>query len=110
MLMNVSQSTLLPYWTLARWRVVLTVGKRSSSFPGMRRIGELLMALGVGVGLVLAFLVVGDFGVAGASWLVNVALAKLGFIAAGGLIAGGAVSIRIAKRQEQRRLESRSAP
>ena len=37
---------------------------------------------------------------------VNVALAKLGLIAAGGLMAGGAVSVRLARRQEQRQLKS----
>ena len=72
----------------------------------MRRFGELLMALGVGVGLLVALLIVAHFQFPGASWLVNVALAKLGFIAAGSLIAGGAVSVRIAKRQDQQRLES----
>jgi hypothetical protein len=76
----------------------------------MRRIGELLMALGLGVGTLVAFLVLTEFGFAGVPWLVNVGLAKLGFLAAGGLIAGGAVSVRIARRQEQRQLESRPAP
>jgi len=44
-------------------------------------------------------------GVAGVPWLVNVALAKLGLVGAGGLMAGGAVSIRLAGRKEQRQLE-----
>jgi hypothetical protein len=39
-----------------------------------------------------------------APWLVNVALAKLGLVAAGGLMAGGAVSIRLGKRHEQKLL------
>ena len=69
----------------------------------MRRIGEQLLSLGVGVGILVGLLVATHFGGFGTSWIVNVALAKLGFIAAGGLIAGGALSIRIAKRQEQRR-------
>jgi hypothetical protein len=37
---------------------------------------------------------------------VNVALAKLTLVAAGGLFAGGAVTGRIVRRHEQRRLAS----
>jgi hypothetical protein len=76
----------------------------------MRRFGELLMAVGLGVGIIVALLVASGFGIAGAPWLVNVGLAKLGFIAAGGLIGGGAISIRIGKRQEQRQLKSGPVP
>lgn len=37
-------------------------------------------------------------------WLVNVGLAKLGFIAAGGMMTAGAMTIRVAKVREARRL------
>ena len=73
----------------------------------MRRIGQLLMALGAAVGIVVALAMVAHLGVVGVPWLVNVALAKLGLVAAGGLMAGGAVSVRLAQRHEQRQLESR---
>jgi hypothetical protein len=72
----------------------------------MRRFGKFLMALGATVGVSVALAMLAHLGLAGVPWLVNVALAKLGLIAAGGLMAGGAVSLRIARRHEQRLLES----
>ncbi|HEY2378069.1 MAG TPA: hypothetical protein VGH98_18990 [Gemmatimonadaceae bacterium] len=72
----------------------------------MRGIGQFLMALGAAIGVLVAVAMVAHLGFAGAPWLVNVALAKLGLIAAGGLMAGGAVSVRLARRHEQRQLES----
>jgi hypothetical protein len=39
-----------------------------------------------------------------ALWLVNGAFAKLGLVAAGGLMAGGPVGMRIANRREQSKL------
>ena len=68
------------------------------------------MALGAAVGVLVALAMAAHLGLADAPWLVNVALAKLGLIAAGGLMAGGAVVVRLAKRQEQRQLGSRPAP
>ena len=76
----------------------------------MRRVGQLLMALGLAVGVLVALAMAAHLGVAGAPWLINVALAKLGLISAGGLMAGGAVSLRLARRDEQRQLGSQSAP
>jgi hypothetical protein len=52
---------------------------------------------------------IGHVGFTGAPWLINVALAKLGLLAAGGLLTGGAVAGRIARRREQRLLEGRQA-
>ena len=69
----------------------------------MRRFGQFLMVLGAAVGVLVAAAMLGHWGVA-ASWLVNVALAKLTLIGAVGLMAGGAVSIRLAARREQRQL------
>ena len=59
------------------------------------------MGLGVAVGIAVALAMLAHLGVAGAPWLVNVALAKMGLVASGGLIAGGAVSMRLANRREQ---------
>ena len=64
------------------------------------------MVLGAAVGLAVALAMFAHAGVAGA-WLVNVALAKLGLVAAVGLMAGGAVGVRIANRREQRQLEGK---
>lgn len=75
----------------------------------MRRVGHFLMALGVGVGGVVALAIGAHAGLAGVPWLVNVALAKLGLLAAGGLIGGGAAGIRLANRRERRLLASRSS-
>jgi hypothetical protein len=67
----------------------------------MRRIGAVLMGLGVVVGAGVGIAILTHTGLAGVPWVVNVALAKLGLIASGGLMAGGAVSHRLATRREQ---------
>jgi Zn-dependent protease len=69
----------------------------------MRRFGQVLMILGAAVGVLVVVAMLAHWGVAG-PWLVNVALAKLTLLGAVGLMAGGAVSIRLAARREQRRL------
>ena len=66
------------------------------------------MALGAIVGVLVAVAMFTGSGLPGASWLINVVLAKMAVIGAGGLMAGGAVSVRLAKRKEQRRLSSRA--
>lgn len=70
----------------------------------MKRIGQALMMLGAGVGGVVAVAMAGHFGLVGAPWIVNIALAKLGIVAAGGLMAVGAATVRIANRREQSNL------
>lgn len=70
----------------------------------MKRLGQVFMLLGAGVGAGVAVTMAAHFGLAGAPWIVNVALAKLGIVAAGGLMAAGAVSVRIANRREQSNL------
>ena len=62
------------------------------------------MALGAAVGAAVAVSMLAHVGVAGVPWLVNGALAKLGLVASGGLMAGGAVSVRLAKRRAHPRL------
>lgn len=65
------------------------------------RVGQLVATVGV----VVAASMLLHLGVAGAPWLVNVALAKLGLVAAGGIMAGEAFTVRLAARREQRLLE-----
>ena len=68
----------------------------------MRPLGTLLLALGallgtlVGIGLLLGVQV------PGVPWLVAVGLVKLTLIASCGLMAGGAVLHRLARRSEER--------
>lgn len=70
----------------------------------MRRVATVLMALGVAVGVIDGGAIFFHLGLAGVPWLVNVALAKLGFIAALGLLGGGAVAGRLARREEVGRI------
>jgi hypothetical protein len=70
----------------------------------MRRFGHFLMGLGASVGVAVALAIFAHFGIVGVPWLVNVALAKLGLLASLGLMAGGAVSVRLANRRDQQRL------
>jgi hypothetical protein len=72
----------------------------------MRRIASVLMALGLAVGVIDAGAIFFHLGLAGVPWLVNVALAKLGFIAALGLLGGGAVAGRLSRRRDIGRLGS----
>ena len=70
----------------------------------MRGLSRLLLAAGLVLGGAVALAMVAHIGLPGASWLLNVAVAKLTLIGAGGLLAGGAITGRLAKRQEQREL------
>ncbi|MGH7602871.1 MAG: hypothetical protein ACRENK_02615 [Gemmatimonadaceae bacterium] len=70
----------------------------------MRRIADVMMALGLAVGVVDGGAIFFHLGLAGVPWLVNVALAKLGFIAALGLLGGGAVAGRLSRRQDVNRI------
>jgi len=70
----------------------------------MKRLGQAFMLLGAGVGAVIALAIAAHYGLAGAPWIVNVALAKLGIVASGGLIAAGAATVRIANRREKSNL------
>jgi hypothetical protein len=67
------------------------------------------MALGLVVGAIDASAIFFHLGLAGVPWIVNVALAKFGFVAALGLLGGGAVAGRIARREEAERLGSGDA-
>jgi hypothetical protein len=67
----------------------------------MKRLGKILLGLGAAVGAGVGAAMLTHTGLAGVPWLVNVALAKLGLVASGALMAGGAVSLRLAKRRDQ---------
>ena len=66
------------------------------------------MGLGALVGAIDVCAIAGHVGLIGTPWLVNVALVKLGFVAAGGLMAAGAATARVARTRELGRLNSRS--
>ena len=74
----------------------------------MKRIGTTLIGLGAAVGAAVGGAILVHAGLPGVPWLVNVALAKLGLLASGGLMAGGAVSLRLSKRREQAALPRES--
>jgi hypothetical protein len=68
----------------------------------MRQVGSVLLALGVllGVGVAIGLLL--GVQLPGVPWLVAVGFVKLALIASGGLMAGGAVLQRLARRAEER--------
>ena len=68
----------------------------------MRVVGSLLLILGVLIGGAVGIGMLLGISVPGVSWVVAVGLAKLTLIAAGGLMAGGAVLQRLATRAEHR--------
>jgi hypothetical protein len=68
------------------------------------------MGLGLAVGVTDACAIFFHLGLAGVPWLVNVALAKLGVVAAFGLLAGGAVAGRLSRRAETNRIRAGDAP
>jgi hypothetical protein len=67
----------------------------------MRRLGKALMGVGAGVGTIVGVAALAHTGLAGVPWVVNVALAKLGLVASGGLMAGGAMILRLSRRRDQ---------
>ncbi|MGH7616589.1 MAG: hypothetical protein ACREPM_05115 [Gemmatimonadaceae bacterium] len=76
----------------------------------MKRIGQGLLALGALVGGAVGVAVLGHLGIAGAPWLLNVAVAKLGLVASAGLMAAGAMTLRLSKRREQAKLGAGESP
>lgn len=69
----------------------------------MRPLGTTLLALGVTLGAVVGIGMLLGVSLPGLPWIVAVGLVKLTLIAAGGLMAGGAILHSLAKRSEQRR-------
>jgi hypothetical protein len=73
------------------------------------RIGKGLMALGAAVGIGVGVAMLSGVHLAGVSWIVAVGLTKLTLLASGGLMAGGAVCLRLERRNAERRaLSARS--
>jgi hypothetical protein len=68
----------------------------------MRPLGTFLLALGALLGSVVGAGILLGVELPGLSWLVAVGLAKLALVASGGLMAGGAVLHRLARRAEER--------
>ena len=76
----------------------------------MHRFGMLLRVLGAALGIAIFAAIGIHWGWSGAPWLINVALAKLGLIGAGGLMAAGSVAERVARREDARRLAAPRPP
>ena len=61
------------------------------------------MMLGAALGILVALAIAVRLG-PGSSWLINVALAKLALVGAGGLMGAGAVAIRLDNRERSKNL------
>jgi hypothetical protein len=70
----------------------------------MRSLGTFLLILGLLIGVVAGGGLMVGLHVGGWTWLVTIGLAKLTLLASGGLMAGGAVLQRLARREDARRL------
>lgn len=70
----------------------------------MHRLGFLFRVVGLALGMAIIAAIGVHWGWPGAPWLINVALAKLGLIGAGGLMGAGAVAERVARREDARRI------
>ena len=76
----------------------------ASIITDMRKLGNMLMLGGAAVGVGVGAAMLGGVHVVAHPWLVTVGLVKLTLIASGGLMATGAVCVRLANRAEQRQL------
>jgi hypothetical protein len=72
----------------------------------MRRFGQLLMLLGLGIGGAVGLALLFHLSLPGVSWIMAVGLAKLTLGASVGLLAGGAFLQRLATRRDDARLPS----
>lgn len=70
----------------------------------MRSFGTLLLFLGLLVGVIGGAGLMAGLHVTGWTWFVAIGLAKLTLIASGGLMAGGAILQRLARREDEHRL------
>lgn len=76
----------------------------------MHRFGQALLWLGLVIGIVGGVGLTLALHTGGLTWLVAIGLSKLTLLASGGLMAGGAVLQRFARREAERKaLESPSA-
>ena len=86
-------------------RISVALGRNeASSEDGVHRLSFALRVAGAAVGLVVFAAAGLHLGWPGASWLVNVGLAKLALVGAGGLFGAGVVVERVARRADARRL------
>lgn len=69
----------------------------------MRSLGILLLFLGLVVGVIGGVGLIAGLHVTGWTWLVTIGLAKLTLLASGGLMAGGAILQRLARREDAQR-------
>ena len=76
----------------------------------MRRLGQLLAILGLLLGTFVGLSLFLPLTLSGWAWLIAAGMVKLSFLSAVGLIAGGAVLQRLAKRQAVLQLESATTP
>ncbi|MGQ0646220.1 MAG: hypothetical protein ACT4P7_01545 [Gemmatimonadaceae bacterium] len=70
----------------------------------MRVLGPLLTALGILIGVAVSLAIIAGVPLPGIPWLLAVGLAKVGYLAAGGFIAAGAVVTRLARRDRAQQL------
>ena len=78
------------------------VGEGQPTTKRMRSLGTLLLALGVLLGMAMGLGLLAGISLPGLPWLVAVGLVKLALVASVGLIAGGAVLHRLARRADER--------
>lgn len=70
----------------------------------LRRVGSVLIGLGALIGVGVGAAMLAGVHVRGVPWLVAVGLTKLTLMASGGLMAGGAVCLRLDRREAARSL------
>jgi hypothetical protein len=70
----------------------------------LRWIGRVLLALGGFAGGAVGLAILAGLRPAGVSWLIAIGMAKLGLFSAAGLMASGAVLLRLDSRERERRM------
>lgn len=69
----------------------------------LRWLGSTLIGLGVAAGGAVGIAMLSGVHFTGVSWLLAVGIAKLTLVASGALMAGGAICLRLDRRQNDRR-------
>lgn len=70
----------------------------------MRKFGSFLIGAGVVLGVTVPIAMLGGIPLPALPWLVAVGMAKLVLLGSAGMMAAGAVCIRLARREEERKL------
>ena len=68
----------------------------------LRAMGSLFIALGACLGILVGLAILTGFSVPGVSWVVAVGITKLALLASGGIMAAGAVFVRLDRRKRER--------